>query len=147
MSGGMMEPTADLSSEQCRALSEAAAKYGLRMILLFGSALTGRTHAGSDLDLAVRFEGEPPDLRSYALLCSDLQSVFPDQPVDVAALNRADPLFLKKITESCQLLYGNLRELQELKIYAFKRYQDHRPYFDMERAYAGRFINPVLPKP
>jgi len=33
------------------------------------------------------------------------------------------------------LLYGPTRPLHELKIYAFKRYQDHRRFLAMERAY------------
>jgi predicted nucleotidyltransferase len=36
--------------------------------------------------------------------------------------------------------YQLIRQLQELKIYAFKRYQDHRPYFVMERAFVDRFV-------
>jgi hypothetical protein len=58
----------------------------------------------------------------------------------VAILNRADPLFLKKITEHCRLLYGPPRAFYEFKIYAFKRYQDHRRFLAMERDYVARKI-------
>jgi hypothetical protein len=37
-------------------------------------------------------------------------------------------------------VYGDPRALEELKIYAFKRYQDHRRFFAMERAYVERFL-------
>ena len=70
-----------------------------------------------------------------------LQEVLPDRQVDLAVINRADPLLLKKITERCQLLFGDPRDLEELKIYAFKRYQDHRRYFAMEQAFVDRFVN------
>jgi hypothetical protein len=42
---------------------------------------------------------------------------------------------LKKILESCRLLYGDPRDLQRLRIYGFKRYQDHRRFLDLERRY------------
>jgi hypothetical protein len=44
-----------------------------------------------------------------------------------------------------QIHHGSLKDLQKLKIYAFKRYQDHRKYFDMERQYAARYLTSVVP--
>lgn len=49
-------------------------------------------------------------------------------------------LFLKKITEACRLLYGDPRDLQRLRIFAFKRYQDHRRYLDLERRFVARSV-------
>ncbi|HEY7675694.1 MAG TPA: hypothetical protein VIG69_01380, partial [Candidatus Methylomirabilis sp.] len=69
-----------------------------------------------------------------------LQRHFPDRDVDLALINRADPLFLKKITDQCEILYGPMEELHRLKIYAFKRYQDHRRYFEMEGRFVDRFL-------
>ena len=60
--------------------------------------------------------------------------------MDLAILDRADPLFLKKVLERCRLLAGSPRRLAKLKIYAFKRYQDHRPYLALERAYVDRVL-------
>ena len=92
-------------------LERIAKKHGILLILQFGSSVTGKGHARSDVDL------------------------------DLALLNHADPLFLKKITDNCQLLYGSPRRLQQLKIYAFKRYQDHRKYFEMERQFVARSLS------
>ena len=78
-----------------------------------------------------------------AQLGGDLQSLYPDREVDLALLNRADPLFLRKITERCRLLYGAERALYELKMYAFKRYQDHRRYLALER----EWVDKALPGP
>lgn len=55
-------------------------------------------------------------------------------------MNTADPLFLKKITERCRLLFGSDRRFHELRMYAFKRYQDHRRFLDLERAYMTRLL-------
>lgn len=81
--------------------------------------------------------GAPSSFRELAELTHDLQSVFPGHELNLAFLNRADPLFLKKVMETARLLYGSPSELQHLKIYAFKRYQDHRKYLDLERRFVA----------
>ncbi|CAI4031162.1 hypothetical protein DNFV4_01590 [Nitrospira tepida] len=66
------------------------------------------------------------------------QVLFPGSDIDLAILNRADPLFLKKILESGRLLYGNEKEFARLRLSAFKQYQDFRPYLELERRYVAR---------
>jgi predicted nucleotidyltransferase len=127
-----------VTEEQRRRVASLAEKHRFRMVLLFGSAVSGREHARSDLDIAVLFGAGDPGFREYSEVCHNLQEVFPDRQVDVAAINHADPLFLKKIIENCQLLFGQQADLQQLKIFAFKRYQDHGRFFEMERAYVDR---------
>jgi len=116
---------------------------GIVLLLQFGSSVTGKVHARSDLDLAALLDRPRISLRDRAALFHDLQALYPDHEVDLAILNHADPLFLKKIMESCRLLYGDPRRLQRLKIYAFKRYHDHRKYFEMERRYVARNLAAV----
>lgn len=128
----------DPSSEQIAPIAE---KHGIILLLRFGSSVTGRLHERSDVDLAVLLERVPRSLEAHSELLQDLQQLFPDREVDLALVNRADPLFLRKITEACQILYGSPRALQRLKIYAFKRYQDHRKYLKMERTYVERALN------
>lgn len=123
-------------------LGPIAAKHGIVLLLRFGSSVTGKTHARSDVDLAALLERVPRSLEAHAALVQDLQRLFPEREVDVVFINRADPLFLKKITESCVLLYGSTRAVQELELYAFKRYQDHRKYLEMERRYVERALRP-----
>ncbi len=134
----------EMSTVQQRGLLELARKHHVRLILLFGSAAGGPMHAHSDLDIGVRLEDGEIPLRKRAEIALDLQEIFPDQRVDLSIINRADPLFLKKITENCRLLYGDGRELKELKIYAYKRYQDHQRVFEAERAYVKRFLRETV---
>ncbi len=135
-----------LSDEQRDQVGTIAERHRVKLALLFGSAVTEkRTHAGSDLDIAVMYEDEPADYREHGELARDFQKLFPNHEVDLASLHHADPLFLKKVTEECQLLYGDHRRLQELKIFAYKRFQDHRRYFEMERAYVDRFLKTMTP--
>ena len=118
-----------------------AGKYGLLLILQYGSSVTGHLHAQSDVDLGVLFERAPDSLGVFGDLAADLQALVPDRDVDVALLNHADPLFLKQVTDQCELVHGSPRRLAEFKMYAFKRYQDHRRYLDMERVYVDRAID------
>jgi uncharacterized protein len=118
-------------------------RHGLRLLLQFGSTVDGLEHARSDLDLAVLVERPSLSLHEQADLLGDLQRVFPDREVDLAVINRADPLFLKKITERCRLLFGAPRDLHELKLYAFRRYQDHRRYLALERGYVARALRNI----
>jgi hypothetical protein len=84
-------------------------------------------------------DGEATFERMDALL-AELQAAFPGRNVDLGALNRADPLFLKKVLDSARLLAGTARSLAELRLRAFRRYQDHRRYLAMEREHVDRFL-------
>ena len=104
-------------------------------MLQFGSTVAGTCHPRSDVDIAVMFEtGEVP-LRLLIEISEDLRELFPGKEIDVAMLNRADPLFLKKVTENCRLLFGKPEDLARLRLYAFKRYQDYRRFLTLERQF------------
>jgi predicted nucleotidyltransferase len=123
------------------ALVEAVARrHGIELLLQFGSTVTGKSHARSDLDLGVLLQRVPDSMPEYGALVSDLQSLVADRDVDIAIVNHADPLFLKRIIDGSRLIYGAQARLQELRIYAFKRYQDHRRFLDMEREYVRRAV-------
>jgi uncharacterized protein len=121
-------------------LRDIAQKHGIVLALKFGSSVTGREHPKSDVDLAILLDRSNVTLGEHAELLQGLQPLFPDRELDLALINHADPLFLKKITDNCELLYGPPEKLQALKIYAFKRYQDHARFFEMERRFAERFL-------
>jgi uncharacterized protein len=118
-------------------LDHVAHRHGIQLLLQYGSTIAGRTHARSDIDLGVVL-AHVPSMDEYGALVTDLQQLFPGHDVDLAILNHADPLFLKKVLERCSLLYGSVSQLQQLKLYAFKRYQDHRRFLAMEREYVRR---------
>ncbi len=121
-------------------LDEIARRHGIELIVQFGSSVSGLMHPGSDVDLAVLFRHAPESYAGLGDLEADLQSLAPERRLDLGVLNHADPLFLKQVMDHARLLYGSPRCFQELKLYAFRRYQDHRPYLEMERAYVARAI-------
>ena len=120
--------------------AEIAERHDLALLVQYGSTVSGPTHAASDVDIGVLYDRPPPSLFDQGALIEDVQGRFPGREVDLATLDRADPLFLKKVLENCRLLAGSPRRLAELKIYAFKRYQDHRRYLPLERAYVDRVL-------
>ncbi len=122
------------------ALAAIACRHGVQLIVQHGSTVTGRTHAGSDIELAVLFGRPPAADDRYFDLVGELQALCPGQEVDVARLDGADPLLLNRVTEHCRLLYGLPRQLLALKLYAFKRYQDYRRFLPYERDCVRRKI-------
>ena len=112
--------------------------HAIQLILQFGSTVDGPVHSRSDLDLAILLKDADVSLERLGAIQDDLRACFPGRDVDLAMINRADPLFLKQITERCRLLHGPVQTFQRL--YAFKRYQDHRRFLDLER----RFVNQTL---
>ena len=122
-------------------IDDIARRHGIALILQFGSTVDGAVHEKSDLDIGVLFDRRPPGLAETGEIAHELQMLFPDREVDLAVLDRADPLFLKQVLERCRLLAGSPRRLAELKIYGFKRYQDHRRYLALEAQHVRRVLS------
>lgn len=119
-------------------LADVACRHGLKLVVRFGSTVTGLTHPGSDLDLAILFERFPDSAERELDALTDLQAIDCGHAVDVVVLNRADPLLLDQVARHARLEYGSERHFDEFRRYAFKRYHDHRPYLELERAYVQR---------
>jgi len=122
------------------ALAGIARRHGIELILEFGSLVSGRTHRRSDVDIAVLLDRGSLSFEEHGEVIRELSALYPRREVDLAVINRADPLFLKQITERCRLVYGAPRRLHELRMYAFRRYQDHRRYLPLEREYVARTL-------
>lgn len=124
-----------LSKGQIRKIAAIAGEYGLDLVLVYGSAVDGNSHPGSDLDLAVRFRKLPGEYTFSLSLWAALQSVFPGANVDLAVVNVADPLFLQQIMKSSLKIFGSERDYAELEIYAWKQYIDYKPFLAMEEQF------------
>ena len=133
--------TRGILTAQIPALQKVAEQHRIRLMIQFGSTVTDRRHPGSDLDLAVLLDTSDLSMQTMLEIQESLQKVFQGQTVDLAFINRADPLFLKKVVERCRLLYGDARDLARLRLYAFKRYQDHRRFLEFERRYVERQVS------
>lgn len=125
----------ELDHQQLQKIHRIGERYGLRLLLLFGSAVSGNLHPGSDIDIAAQFPDIKVGREQMIDLAASLQELFPEREVDIALINGADPLFLKKILESRQLVFGDAGRLAELEMYAYKRYIDHKRYLKLEQEY------------
>jgi predicted nucleotidyltransferase len=93
----------------------------LQLLILFGSAVRGRTVAESDVDLGVRCNG-PADLDNLYL---EIAPRLGTDRLDLIDLRRAGPLLAFQVARTGRLLFerhpGTFREFQSL---ASRRYCD-----------------------
>ncbi len=115
-----------------RRLTEAAEAHGVDLVVAFGSRTRNQVHSRSDLDLAVGFRSDR-SLDDRIALQIAMERAFPDHEVDLVELRRADPLLLRKIFETPVLLFGEPIRFVQARLLAFHRYEDYRPYLEIER--------------
>ncbi|OIN94795.1 MAG: hypothetical protein COS37_07975 [Anaerolineae bacterium CG03_land_8_20_14_0_80_58_20] len=108
------------TSEQ---LQPIAQKFGVRLIVLFGSVARGRIHEESDIDVAVLTE-RPLTFNKRLKLWSALSPLF-RADIDLAILNHANPLFGFRIANEGKVLFeGAPRVWENWKSYAVRYYWD-----------------------
>ena len=118
----------EIDATQEQELEKIRRRHRIRIILAFGSQIKGLVHRDSDLDIGVLCDGEQKPLE----VAVDLQKVLTGYQVDIVNLNRADPLLLNEVNKGCQLLSGDEGDFQNFRIHAFHRYQDFKPYLELE---------------
>ncbi|OGL77301.1 hypothetical protein A3J43_00580 [Candidatus Uhrbacteria bacterium RIFCSPHIGHO2_12_FULL_54_23] len=130
----------ELSETQKGKLEQAAKKHGLTLVLLFGSRADGGVHAESDWDVAVQMKGF--DWMKYSELTWDIAEALgvPSERLDLSSVDIADPLFLKKISDTSVVLYGDSRAYQGFLLKAFHRYEDYKPFLAQEAQAVGRYV-------
>lgn len=119
-------------------LAEIAQKYGLDLIVIFGSQVQGRAVLGSDVDVAVRFvRRDWGDVNRELDLIGELAGAIEgDGDLDVAFLNGASPLLLYQVACTGVPLYekdpGDFALFQS---YAARRYYDSQKFFEAQDRY------------
>ncbi len=124
-------------------IAEIAEKFGLSLVVLFGSVAAGADRPDSDIDIGVQFKDGDPGLSRTLDVQAELSNLFRERDVDLSILNRADPFFMKKIAERCEFVYEEPGKASAFLLLAFKRYQDHRKYLEMERDYAAGYVKRI----
>lgn len=124
-------------------IAEIAERFGLSLVVLFGSVAAGADRPDSDIDIGIRFKDGDPGLSRTLDVQAELSNLFLERDVDLSILNRADPFFMKKIAERCEFLYEEPGKGSAFLLLAFKRYQDHRKYLEMEREYAYDYVKRI----
>jgi predicted nucleotidyltransferase len=127
----------DMKRPNSTRLKSIAKRYGLRLVILFGSQVTGRTHPDSDVDIAAWAE-RPLSAAQRTQLWFDLSNQFQSE-IDLTVLNHAEPLLLHRVATTGRLLYEDKRGTWlDFKGYAFRYYQDSQKMRDDLARYLQR---------
>lgn len=98
----------ELINDKLNELNALCQRYQVRRLFVFGSILTPRFNADSDIDFAVDFDRENIDniFRAYCDLHEGLSSLF-NRPVDlVDNAGVKNPYFKRELLNTRQLVYG-----------------------------------------
>lgn len=124
-------------------VKRVARKYGLDLVVLFGSHVSGRARAGSDVDVAVRRQPGRLEADSLRLeVAAALERAFPEAAeVDVVFLNEAGSLLLFQVATTGRALYERQPMLfWQFQSYAARRYDDDYKYRLRRDAYLDRQV-------
>jgi len=100
-------------------IREVLGDHPVRLAVLFGSYATGSPHEGSDIDIAVAFEGVKPSEAGYndafLGLSADLSQTLRTDDVDLVDLHTVSPSLAAAIFESGVLLVGDQTDVSALR--------------------------------
>jgi predicted nucleotidyltransferase len=134
----MPKTTQMISIEEIRnRLAPIFQDEGLKLALLFGSAVLGKVHNQSDIDLAFLFD-RPADILS--LTNSVIRLLHADN-IDVVDLRRASPLLKFSVAKNGRLLYERQPGLfNEFYSLAFRMYVDTKKLRDAQAIAIQHFL-------
>lgn len=112
-------------------------QYRLRLIILFGSTVTGRRGPDSDLDLALLADA-PLDL---VAVTTDVIRLLHTDHVDVVDLRRVSPLLAMEVARQGRLVYERQPGMHvEFISLATRRYIDTKKLRDAQKDAIHRFL-------
>ncbi|MCI0550800.1 MAG: nucleotidyltransferase domain-containing protein [Anaerolineae bacterium] len=119
-------------------LSPIAKRFGLRFIVLFGSAARGKMHEESDIDVGVLTD-RPMTFNKRLKLWYELSNLFHAE-IDLAVLNHPNPLFGFEVARDSRLLYERDKNAWEnWKSYVVRHYWDTAKFRqDLQKRLAER---------
>lgn len=124
-------------SELTQKLRPFFEQQGVRLAILFGSTVSGKTHSKSDLDLAI-LAGGPLDT---VMVTAELIHLLHLNQIDVVDLRQANPLLAREIVRQGILLYeqnpGGFAQFISLTI---RRYIDTEKLREAQREVVERFL-------
>jgi len=106
-----------------------AKKYGIDMIILFGSYADNTATPKSDVDFAYT-KSEPLSFENQISLGNELAPLFGTEAVDVVYLNQTSPVFMYQIMKKAKLLFSrNPIFFHNYFSYAIKRIHENISVF------------------
>jgi len=120
----------EINQKQKEKIQEIAKKYQLKLVLLFGSQVSGKTNKESDFDVAYLSKKDLSfDEENY--LNYEFTNIFQHDRVDTVNIKKASPLLLFGIFRECRVLF----EQDDLifptyRAYVFKKYVEAKPLLE-----------------
>lgn len=115
-------------------INKLADKYGLDLVMLFGSQVTGKTHKESDYDVAylsdkkLSFEDEGRIIIELVRIIGARD----ERLINLSNIRQAGALLLKEIFDKHQVLFcADKNVYDSYKIFSVKNFIDNRPLFDL----------------
>ena len=122
-------------------IAEVAKSHNLKLLVLFGSQVSGSTHGESDVDVAYLAD-KNLSFDEEVKLNSDLIPTFRNDKISLVNLKEAPPLLLKQVVSNALVLYENVPHIfEELFLRALRTYEEARPIFELREFYLRNIIN------
>ena len=123
-------------------LARVARKYKLKFVILHGSYAIGRSHKGSDLDIAIVGKKELAFDTYIRKLFPEFVAVFGNdnhRELDLKTLDKVSSLFRYEVIRDGVLLYGNPTDYEEYKAVSYRMYEDEKPLRELEGILARKY--------
>lgn len=135
--------TIEMTAEKEKEIKETASKFGLRLLILFGSRAKGKLHKESDYDVAY-LSNRGLSFEDEGRLIIELKKIIgvPDERlINLVNMHSAGPLLLKEIFNAHRTLFKETNNTYDTyKIYSLKNYLDSRPIFELRDSLINRYF-------
>lgn len=130
-----------LSSDKKSEIVILAEKYGITLLILFGSQATGKTHADSDADLAFVSKRKLGP-REIAECAFNLSSLVEFSQIELIDIRHASPLLLKNIAMAGIVVYeAEPQTFARFRIYAIKCFMEAQTILSLRTTSLNAFLS------
>ena len=121
------------------AIRDAAARYDLLLVAVFGSRAKGNAREASDVDVAVLARHVPEEKADWlGGLEADLSAAFRGFEIDVALLNEASPLLMFEVARTGRAIFGEAGAFSAFRSLAARMYYDNERRMNRQAEYLAR---------
>ena len=125
-------------------IKKLAQKYGLSLVVLFGSQVTGRTHKESDVDFAFTADKYISPRETAEIIFDFTRCLKIGANIELVNLKNASPLLLKQIAMNSLLMHEKEPHAYNLfKIYAIKKYMEDSKLLKLRNLSLNKFLQKI----
>lgn len=124
----------EITPEKQEIIRKMADKYGLNLVLLFGSQVKGKTRKESDYDVAYLADRKLSfgDEGEVIINLAKIIGARDERLINLSDIGKAGALLLKEIFDKHQVLFCADRNIYDsYKIFSVKNFLENRPIFDL----------------